>query len=161
MLPSNIEIEVEKILKKNNGWLRTEECSKVYSKGDKTRRTQFYRWHKKVKKSKIKGFQVLSFPENVSFIGLDSADPKILNKILSNDKQIVKSIRSGFGVFDYLKWRSESKKQERRRKERELLVKRITYLELGEKIYGKDAKALKEWAEIEKKNLKEMGLDKE
>jgi len=160
MLPSNIESEVEKILKRNNGWLRTEECAKAYSNNDGTKRTEFYRWRKKIEKGKIKGFQVIKFPNNISFIGLEKSDPEALKRLLTNDKKISRLLKSGFGLFDYIKWRSERKKHEKEKAERELLAQKRTYLELTAKLIP-EAESLKDWVEIEKKNRKELGLDQE
>ena len=86
MLPSNIETEVKEILKKRGGWCRTEECAKVYAKGNMTKRTRFYRWRKKVDKGKVDGFQHLPLGfNNISYIGLQSADPnKLLESIMSD-----------------------------------------------------------------------------
>lgn len=99
MLPSNIETEVRKILQKHDGWLRVEQCAKEYAKGNGTKRTNFYRWRKKVEKGKVKGFQVLNFPHNVSFIGLESADPKALESFVFEDKKVSLSVKSSEFMF--------------------------------------------------------------
>jgi transposase-like protein len=92
MLPSNIDKEIERILRKNNGWLRIEQCAKQYARNrvsgeiDGTKRTQFYRWRKQLEKSKNPRFQIITFPRNVSFIGLKDADPKELKTLVTEDK---------------------------------------------------------------------------
>lgn len=83
MLPSNIEEKVREIINKygKGGWLRTEECAKLVSEGNNSNRTRFYRWRKKVESGDIKGFQIIKFTDNVSFIGLDSSSPKKLQEL--------------------------------------------------------------------------------
>jgi hypothetical protein len=94
MLPSNIDKEIEQILRKNKGWLRTEQCAKQYARDqangeiDGTKRTQFYRWRKQVEKGKNPRFQIITFPRNISFIGLKDADPKALEALISEDKKL-------------------------------------------------------------------------
>ena len=89
MLPANIESKVKEILETEGkgGWLRTNQCSKRYAKGNASERTKFYRWRRQVEKKKVKGFQVMKLPNNISFIGLDSADPKVLEALISEDRK--------------------------------------------------------------------------
>lgn len=150
MLVANIETEVREILEKKgrSGWLRVGECAKEYGrdpitgKTNKSRETKFYRWRKKVEKSQVKGFQVLNLPGNISFIGLESADPRAINSFISKDKRILRSVRSGFGFFEWLDRRAE-------RKEREILelrariAARMEIIESGEQFtHGKFEEAL-------------------
>ncbi len=115
MLATNIEREVREILERKgkDGWLRTTKCAKFYGRGDKSRETYFYRWRKKVQKSKVAGFKVLKLPDNVSFIGLKSADERAINALASEDKELKKSVESGVGFFEWLENRSGRKQQER------------------------------------------------
>jgi hypothetical protein len=80
MLATIIESHVKEILKTkgNSGWLRVSTCAKLFSNGNKSQETRFYRWRKQVEDGKVSGFQVLKFPNNISFIGLDTANPNIL-----------------------------------------------------------------------------------
>jgi len=89
MLPSNIESEVKNILVKNgkSGWLRTGKCEEEYlklfqSQSEKnTAHVRFYRFTKDIQKKKHEGFQVLKFPGNISYIGLEAANPTILKEL--------------------------------------------------------------------------------
>ena len=89
MLATNIEAKVRETLKENskNGWLRASQCAKLYANGNDSEETKFYRWRKQVEKGKVEGFQVLKLPDNISFIGLDSADPKILEVLSQTQKK--------------------------------------------------------------------------
>ena len=89
MLAANIESKVKEILetKGKSGWLRTSECAKLYADNNASEETRFYRWRRQVEKKKVKGFQVVKLPNNMSFIGLDSADPKALEALISEDKK--------------------------------------------------------------------------
>jgi len=124
MLAANIsciEDRVRAIIEKKGkaGWLRVNECSKFYAEEpitraiNETERTNFFRWHKKVEKGKIDGFQVLKLPGNISFIGLKSADPNAIESFISEDKRMSRSAKN-FGFFEWLKWRDERKDKERR-----------------------------------------------
>ena len=115
MLAPNIEDEVKAVLEKKgkSGWLRVYECAKQYGKKDPSRETKFYRWRKKVEKGKVRGFQVLKLPGNISLIGLESADPKTIESLISEDKNLARSVKSGFGFFEWLNRRAEMKRQER------------------------------------------------
>jgi ribosomal protein S18 len=119
MLATNIDKRVhDKLTKRGqNGWLRTKECATEYAKDDLTKKvnasemTKFYRWLKKVEKGKAEGFQVVKLPGNVSFIGLSSADPKVLDSFISEDKKVKRSVKSGFGFFAWLKYRDERERK--------------------------------------------------
>lgn len=104
MLATNIEGEVKAIIEKkgNNGWLRTSECAKIYAEGNASKETKFYRWRKQVEKEKVKGFQVIGLLGNISFIGLKSANPLILESLMSTDKPSIKQKASRFGFFELL-----------------------------------------------------------
>ena len=90
MLATNIESKVKQILetKGKSGWLRTSECAKLYADGNSSKETRFYRWRKNVEKGIVKGFQVVKLPNNITYIGLDYADPKILEAQISEDKKL-------------------------------------------------------------------------
>jgi hypothetical protein len=124
MLATNIEQEVKEILEKKGkgGWLRVSECAKIYGKDDESRETKFYRWRKKVEKGKTANFQVLKLPGNISFIGLSSADPKVLESLISEDKKLAKSVKSGLGFFEWLNKRAERKRLEEEQHGKEALT---------------------------------------
>jgi len=113
MLPSNIEQQVSKILQRNNGWIRKEQCAKQYARDsltgkiDGTKRTRFYRWAKQIEKGKVKDFQIIKFPGNISYIGFKSSDPKVLDSLISENKKLADSVKSGFGFFEWLRDRSD------------------------------------------------------
>jgi hypothetical protein len=164
MLVPNIETEVKKILKEKGkgGWLRVHECAKYYridpetGKVNKSRETNFYRWRKQVEKGKVEGFQVLPFPNNIVFIGLKSADPRGIKTVMLEDKKISRSIKNGFGFWEYLKWRKLHAEQKRDRQLRELEAERdalIEIVELTEDEYTPE----KEW-QIRDKWRKRYGL---
>jgi hypothetical protein len=120
MLATNIESKVEEILKKKGkgGWLRVAECAKEYgldpSTGERnaSRETKFYRWRKQVEKGKVEGFRILKLSGNISFIGLDSANPQLIKSFMVEDKEILRSVKSGLGFFDWLERRAERKERE-------------------------------------------------
>jgi len=87
MLATNIETEVTEILEKKgkNRWMRTHDCAKEYANKNPSRETKFYRWSKKVEKGKVEGFQVVKLPGNISFIGLDSSDPRKIREKIENE----------------------------------------------------------------------------
>lgn len=157
MLATNIEKEVKEILeKKGKGrWLRTDECAKTYGKGNDSRETKFYRWRKEVEKGKVRNFQVIKFSNNITFIGLKSADPKILESLIS-DKKITSSHKSGLGFFEFFDRRAERNRLEEERQRKFIEAKRRTYLELLVKKYPEEAKSVKDLLEIEK-NSKRIG----
>lgn len=108
MSHSSIDTKIEKILRKNNGWLRTEQCAKKYARDsitgeiDSTKRTVFYRWRKKVEKGQNTRFQIVSFPRNMTFIGLKTANPKLLEALISKDKKLVKKVKIGTEIANTL-----------------------------------------------------------
>jgi hypothetical protein len=160
MLATNIETEVRKILEKKGkkGWMRTHDCAKEYANNNGSRETKFYRFTKKVEKGKAPGFQVLLFPKNISFIGLDSADPKIIESLLERDKKARRSIKSGFGFREWWKDRSERKSREEERQKRELLARFYAHAEFAAKKWP-EFESLKEYADILKKHRRELGLE--
>jgi hypothetical protein len=83
MLSDNIEKKVREILETQGkgGWLRTNDCANLFAKGNATKKTTFYRWRRDIEKGKVKGFQIVQLPKNVSFIGLDSSSPKKLQEL--------------------------------------------------------------------------------
>jgi hypothetical protein len=121
MLATNIDRRIhEKLVKKGqSGWLRTKKCAEEYATNDITKKvnasdmTKFYHWLKKVGKGKVEGFQVVKLPGNVSFVGLSSADPKVLESLISEDKKIERSVKSRFGFFEWLKYRKEQEQKQR------------------------------------------------
>jgi hypothetical protein len=92
----NIESQVRLIIEKKgiNGWIRVAQCEKEYEKSNPnqnpgTIRTRFYRWIVKVEKRKAPGFQLIKFPDNLSYLGLSNSNPKKLDQLAANDKEIV------------------------------------------------------------------------
>jgi hypothetical protein len=78
MLAANIKEILEK--KGRGGWLRVSECAEEYAQEDDSKKTCFYRWRKQVEKGKVSGFQVLKLVGNISFIGLENANPTAIYK---------------------------------------------------------------------------------
>ncbi len=96
---SNIEDQVHDIIEKKGieGWIRVSKCEKEYvtSNPDEnlgTRRTRFYRWLIKVERKKLQGFQIMKFPNNLSYIGLANSSPKKLDSLIANDKEIAQKL---------------------------------------------------------------------
>jgi len=100
--------------------MRVNECSKKYAQKNPSLQTKFYRWLKQVEKRKVKGFQSLKLPNNISFIGLESADPRAIESFISEDKKISRSIKASFGFFEWLKWRKEYADAKREKELKEL-----------------------------------------
>lgn len=124
MLPSNIESEIKEILEKKGkaGWLRMRECEKEYLKlkgkprkdegtvkqsGERqgTLHVRFYRWTTKVEQKKVEGFQILKFPNNMSYIGLATADPSSLDSMIAKNEHLAARTLSFHDaiVFQYLR----------------------------------------------------------
>lgn len=123
MLVANIEKEVRKILEKEGkgGWLRVAECAKKFAKGDASKETKFYRWRKQVEKRKVPGFQTVPLPKNVVFIGLDSADPRVIESFISEDKKFQRSAKTGFGFWER---RRQKTLEEKRQKDKERRIRK-------------------------------------
>lgn len=172
MLPGNIKhtkldrisVEVKGVLEKKGkeGWLRVGECEKEYvartplgeNKG--TRRTEFFRWRKQIG-NKVKGFQVVELPKNIVFIGLDSANPHIIESFIVKNKNLRPSIKIGFGLFDYLRWRKEYGDKKSDEKIRRLEMEGNIILEKMQ-LSEDDPKFLKKCKEIEDKWKKKYGF---
>ena len=110
MLSDNIEKKVREILKTQSkgGWLRTNVCANLFAKGNLSKKTKFYRWKLNIEKGKVEGFQIVHFPKNVSFIGLNSANPKTLEEIAKteeNSKNGKKQNKPTNPGARHLKWR--------------------------------------------------------
>lgn len=94
----------------------------------------------------------------------DSNPAQIISDISSEKIEEIKREKPKTSFFDSLKHGREIKRIEKERKRertsREQLAAKYTYLELIAKFHP-ELKAFKDWAEIEKKNRKELGLDKE
>jgi hypothetical protein len=95
----SIEDQVRSIIEKkgSDGWIRVSKCEKEYEKSSQdensgTVRTRFYRWFAKVEKRKVPEFQVIKFPNNLSYIGLTSSNPKKLDFLVANDKKILQKL---------------------------------------------------------------------
>lgn len=101
MLAANIENEVREIPQKKGkgGWLRVGQCAKLYAKGNASEETKFYRWRKQVEKGKVKDFQVVPLPGNISFIGLESADPHVIESFISEDKKVSRALLVETALF--------------------------------------------------------------
>jgi hypothetical protein len=138
MLAANIETRIREILEKSGkgGWLRVQECANEFARDPVTKKinssqkTKFYRWRKKVEKKQVEGFQICKLQGNMSFIGLDSADPKIISSELAKDANTDRSIRRGFGFWDWIMHRSERK--ERAKKEKIRRYRRLQYYNMEE-----------------------------
>lgn len=78
-----------------------------------------------------------------------------LINLVSDDKH---EDNDSFGLFKWLRDRRERKRLEEEKQQKELLARKWTYCELVAKRFGDEARSLKEWVEIEKKNYKELGL---
>ena len=121
MLSGNNELEIKQIIenKGKDGWLRVQECAKEFAKDPTTkrfnnsRRTKFYRIRKQIEKGRVEGLKVLLLPGNVSYIGLSSADPEAIERLISKDKKTSRNVKTGLGFFDWLEQRAERKHQER------------------------------------------------
>jgi hypothetical protein len=160
MLVANIEDCVKEIIEKNGkgGWMRVNECSKKYAQKNPSLETKFYRWLKKVEKGKIKGFQSLSLPKNISFIGLELADPRAIESFISEDKKITRSIKAGFGFSEWWDRRAIREQRERLLIHKEKLLRAAQYCELVVK-YNPHAAAFLDLAKNYREEIKE--LDKE
>ena len=128
MIPGNIESEIKQIIKTKgkDGWLRMQECAKEFAKDPRTkkhnssRRTEFYRLRKQIGKGRVEGLKVLLLPGNVSYIGLSSADPKFVEKLISEDKKVSRNVKTGFGFFE---WRERI--AQRKQLEHDKLIDRL------------------------------------
>ena len=113
--------EIKQIIEKKGkaGWLRTEECAKEYSRDpltkqpDDSRRRKFYRIRKQIEKGKEKGLQIQLLPGNISYTGLSSADPKIIEEFIFDNKKASLNVKTGLGFFAWLETRAERKQLER------------------------------------------------
>ncbi len=102
MTPSNspnLENQVQSIIEKKgaDGWIRVSKCEKEYvnsnpDENSSTRRTKFYRWLIKVERKKVPGFQIIKFPNNLSYIGLTTSSPKKLDYLVTNDKKAAQRV---------------------------------------------------------------------
>jgi len=140
MLAANIEEQIKEIIEKKGkaGWLRTQKCANEYAdlaankpwikETRESRKTKFYRWYKKVKKGKVKSFQVVMLPGNISFIGLKEANPQMIEALISEDKEVKRNVETGHGFFNWLERRAQRKSLERQR-ERELIEREIKELD--------------------------------
>ena len=135
-----MEEQVKGIIERKGeaGWLRTQECAKEYAdlavgkpwvrETRESRKTKFYRWYKKVKKGNVKGFRVVMLPGNISFIGLNDANPELIEALISEDKELKRNVESGRGFFNWRERRAERKSLERQR-ERGLIEREIRELD--------------------------------
>lgn len=166
MLAPNIDSEVKALLEKKGrgGWLRVQECSKEYAKDpmtgavNRSLETKFYRWLRQVEKKKIPGFQNLKLPGNISFIGLESSDPKTLESLISEDKKLARSAKSSFGFFEWLNQRAERKRHEEKERLKQHLLDRIHYQELLAKT-NPEFEICKKTAEQDREKLKLIEQD--
>ena len=122
MLPSNNEFEIKRIIEENgkDGWLRTEECATKFAKDPTTqkynhsRRTKFYRIRKQIEKGKVEGLKVLLLAGNISYIGLSSADPKVIGDYVSEDKKASRNVKTSLKFYEWWERRADRKKLERK-----------------------------------------------
>lgn len=119
MLPDNIESKVKNIiaLKGDHGWIRSQECALAYAKDatgkiNPSEKVKFYRWRKQVEKGKVDGFQAKTLAGNIAYVGLSSADPRVLDPSASGDKRFERSIKPKFGFFEWLKYRDERERKQ-------------------------------------------------
>ena len=64
--------------------------------------------------------KVLLLPGNVSYIGLSSADPEYVEKLISEDKKVSRNVKTGFGFFE---WRERI--AQRKQLEHDKLIDRL------------------------------------
>jgi hypothetical protein len=157
MVTPTTSIEVKKILTKTpDHWLRLEECAKKYSKGNSRKKASFQRWRTKIEKDKIKDFRIIKLPGDVSFIGLGNSDPKQLLSVISEDPKLAESIKSGFGLFEWLDLKEEGKAQTQKEIYKEQLLEKIDYEELVAKTYPKEFGFFKKLAKKDRELYKEL-----
>lgn len=96
---SNIEDQIRSIIEKKGaeGWIRVSKCEKEYlnsnhDENSGTRRTRFYRWLIKIERKKAPDFQIMKFPNNLSYIGLANSNPKSLDSLVANDKKAAQKV---------------------------------------------------------------------
>jgi hypothetical protein len=135
MLAANIAQRVKEIIKNKgkDGWIRVQECANEYAKDVEnnpwvkeiveSRKTKFYRFRKKIEKDKVDGLKVLHLPGNVSYVGLSSADPKVIEEFISEDKKASLNVKTGMGFYDYRRWSRERDDMQRDLKERRFKYK--------------------------------------
>lgn len=160
MLAANIEARVREVLKKRGkgGWLRVQECAKEFARDmitgevNKSQKTRFYRWRKKVEKGKVEGFQILKIVGNISYIGLGSSDPRALDSLLAKDKRMSQSSRGGFGFFEWLRYKDE-------RKEKKILELRAELAAHKEIIFSGKPFTPERYEEALHKHRKKYGLE--
>jgi hypothetical protein len=123
MLATNIRQRVVEIIKAKGkgGWIRVQECAKEYAEAAKinpkikenpeSRMTKFYRFRKQVEKGKVEGLKVLLLAGNISFIGVSSADPQVIEKIISENKKAERNVKTGLGFYDWWEHRAERKRE--------------------------------------------------
>jgi hypothetical protein len=167
MLAANKEHEIKLIIEKygKGGWLRVQECAKEYAKDPKTkvfnesRKTDFYRIRKRIEKGKVEGLKVVLLPGNKSFIGLNSADPSVIEGFISEDKKTTRSVKTSLSIFGWLDNRAERRKMEIRRLECDLAaIHEQIELEMEGKLDENDSDYLRKIDAIKLKKQKEYGL---
>lgn len=170
MLATNIEQQIKEIIEKkgNAGWIRVQECAMEYALLAKdrpwiretieSRKTKFYGWRRKVGRNHVEGFKVLLLPGNVSYIGLGSADPKVIADLISEDKKTSRNVSTNLGFFDYLRWRKEHNELKR---DADLRRHRYNIEVIKEKMLldENDPEYSSKVEKIEQDRLKKYGLD--
>ena len=87
--------------------------------------------------------------------------PSTEQKPSKEDKKGRRSIKSGFGFFEWWKHRNEQKRLEEERVRKELLARKWTSMELFAKANPDIGEVVQNWLDVEKKTRKELGLDSE
>jgi hypothetical protein len=112
MLAANIEKRTKEIIKSKgkDGWIRVQKCANEFAKDvennprikdtAESRKTKFYRFRKKIKNGRVEGLKVLSLPGNISYIGLSSADPRVIEGFIDHDKETLRNVKTGVGFLE-------------------------------------------------------------
>jgi len=134
-------VSVADILKIHGNWIGSGQFTELVAKRLKIGERQAYRLIKKDK-------QVLRIvlPDRTSLYGL--AEFGLPTEVRP----------SKFGLFEWLNKRAERNKQLEEQIQKETWARYYTYCELVAKFYP-EMQAMKDWADIQKKHRKELGLE--
>jgi len=95
-------------------------------------------------------------PGDISFIGLGTSDPKQLLSMISIDPKLAKSVKSGFGLFEWLELREGGTGQTQKEVYKEQLLEKIRYEDLVAKTYPKEFGFFKNIAKKDRELYKEL-----